>query len=58
MFPLIGVIRSLMVGITTVSGNIAFVVAGILFAVTVVASLLPAFRAAQVNPVQALQSNE
>ncbi len=55
MFPLLGLIRSLMVGIATVSGEVAAAVAVLLFAVTVVASLVPAVRAANVDPVSALQ---
>ncbi len=55
MVPLIGLIRSLMAGFTTVSSNVAFGVAAVLFVVTVAASLLPARRAARVDPVRALQ---
>ena len=57
MIPLLGVIRSLMVGFSTVSGNSTVAVAALLFAVTVVASLVPAYRAARVNPVSALQQD-
>jgi putative ABC transport system permease protein len=56
MIPLLGLIRSLMVGFATVSGGTSAVVAALLFGVTVIASLVPAYRAAHVNPVRALQS--
>ena len=57
MVPLLGVLRSLMAGFSTVSGNSTVAVAALLFAVTVVASLVPAFRAATVNPVTALRQD-
>jgi ABC-type lipoprotein release transport system permease subunit len=55
MVPLIGLIRSLLAGFATVSSDVAVAVAGVLFLVTVAASLLPARRAASVDPVRALQ---
>jgi len=55
LVPLIGLIRSLMVGFASVSGDVSVAVAGVLFLVTVAASLLPARRAANVDPVRALQ---
>ena len=57
MVPLLGVLRSLMVGFATVSGDSTAAVAALLFVVTVVASLVPAYRAATVNPVSALQQD-
>jgi putative ABC transport system permease protein len=57
MVPLIGVIRSIMAGIATVSSGSVTTVAAVLFAVTVVASLVPAYRAAAVNPVTALRQD-
>jgi ABC-type antimicrobial peptide transport system permease subunit len=57
MVPLMGVIRSILAGIATVSSGSVTTVAGVLFAVTVVASLVPAVRAASVNPVTALRQD-
>jgi len=57
MVPLLGVLRSLMVGFATVSGDSTAAVAALLFVVTVVASLVPAYRAATVSPVSALQQD-
>jgi ABC-type antimicrobial peptide transport system permease subunit len=54
MLPLLGLIRSLMEGFATVSGGVSVAAAAVLFGVTVAASLVPAYRAARVNPVGAL----
>jgi ABC-type antimicrobial peptide transport system permease subunit len=54
LVPLLGVIRSLMVGIAPVRGNTTVSVAALLFAVTAVASLVPACRAARLKPGNAL----
>jgi putative ABC transport system permease protein len=55
MIPLTRLVRSLLAGFVTVSADTGFVVAGILFSVTLAASLLPAFRASATDPVRALR---
>jgi len=55
MIPLTRLLRSILEGFTTVHGNTTFVVAGVLFSVTLVASLVPALRASGVDPVVALR---
>ena len=42
-------------GFSTVTANTGFVVAAILFAVTLAASLVPAYRASALDPVRALR---
>ena len=55
MIPLTRLVRSLLAGFVTVRSDTGFVVAGILFSVTVAASLLPAFRASATDPARALR---
>jgi putative ABC transport system permease protein len=55
MIPLTRLVRSLLAGFVTVSADTGFVVAGILFSVTLAASLLPALRASATDPVRALR---
>ncbi|MEJ2202513.1 MAG: ABC transporter permease [Gemmatimonadota bacterium] len=55
MVPLTQLLRSLMEELAEVHGSTTFAVAGVLFAVTLVASLVPALRASGVDPVLALR---
>ena len=55
LLPLPGLLRTLLNGLATVRGDTGFAVAGILFVVTLVASLVPAYRASALDPVQALR---
>ena len=55
LVPLTDLLQALLLGLTTVSGATAFPVAGVLFAVTLAASLVPAYRAAATDPVLALR---
>jgi putative ABC transport system permease protein len=55
MIPLTRLLRSILDGISTVNGNTGFMVAGLLFTVTLVASLVPAMQASSVDPVRALR---
>jgi len=55
MVPLTRLVRSLLAGFVAVNANTGFVVAGILFSVTLAASLLPGFRASATDPVRALR---
>ncbi len=53
--PLVGVLRSLLEGLSTVQPAILLVIAAVLFAVTMTASLVPAGRAASVDPMRTLR---
>jgi putative ABC transport system permease protein len=55
MIPLTRLLRSILEGFATVNGSTTLFVAGILFAVTLVASLVPALRASGVDPMLALR---
>ncbi len=55
LVPLTGLLKSILAGFVTVTTSTAFVVAAVLFAVTLVASLVPAYRAAGLDPVRALR---
>jgi predicted permease len=55
MIPLTRLLHSILEGLTTVNGTTTFFVGGILFAVTLVASLVPALQASGVDPVMALR---
>lgn len=55
LVPLTRLIRSALAGFATVTGSTAFVVAAILFAVTLAASLVPGYRASALDPVRALR---
>ncbi|MEM7414974.1 MAG: ABC transporter permease [Gemmatimonadota bacterium] len=57
LVPLTRLVRSLLAGFTTVSADTGLYVAGVLFAVTLAASLLPAWRAASMDPVMALRDD-
>ena len=53
--PLIGLLNSLLQGLTTVKPLTLVSIASVLFAVTVIASLVPASHAASVDPVRTLR---
>jgi putative ABC transport system permease protein len=55
MIPLTRLLHSILEGLTTVNGSTTYLVAGLLFAVTLVASLVPALRASGVDPMLALR---
>lgn len=55
LVPLTSLLKSILAGFVTVTTSTAFVVAAVLFAVTLVASLVPAYRAAGLDPVRALR---
>lgn len=55
LVPLTRLLRSVMAGFGTVQADTGFLVAGILFAVTLTASLVPAYRASVLDPVRALR---
>jgi putative ABC transport system permease protein len=55
MVPLTGLLRSVLDGISTVSGDTTVMVAVVLFTVTLVASLVPAYRASATDPLVALR---
>jgi putative ABC transport system permease protein len=55
MVPLTKLLRSLLAGFVTVNANTGFVVAAILFSVTLAASVLPGLRASTTDPVRALR---
>ena len=57
MVPLTVLLTNLMAGFAEVDPGTSVVVAALLFVVTVAASLLPAWRASSVRPVQALQDD-
>jgi predicted permease len=54
LVPLIRLFATLLEGFASVKGETGFLVAALLFAVTVAASLIPARRAATMDPVRAL----
>lgn len=56
LVPLTRLLRSMMEGFATVEANTGLGVAVILLAVTLVASVLPAYRAASLDPVRALRN--
>jgi len=53
--PLVGVLRSALQGISTVQPSTLALIAGVLFAVTLLASYVPANRAATVDPMKTLR---
>ena len=53
--PLVGLIRSLLQGLSTVDPGILALVAAVLALVTGVATIVPATRAAAVEPVRTLK---
>jgi len=55
LIPLTKLLRALLLGLTPVSGTTGFWVAGVLFTVTLAASLVPAYRASATDPVLALR---
>ena len=55
LVPLTRLLRTILEGFATVEASTGFAVAAILLAVTVAASLVPARRAAGLDPVQALR---
>ena len=55
LVPLTGLLRSLVEGFATVSPATAVLVAGVLFLVTLAASVVPAARASATDPVRALR---
>jgi ABC-type antimicrobial peptide transport system permease subunit len=55
LVPLTQLLRSILSGFADVRSDTGFAVAGILFLVTLLASLVPAYRASTLNPVQALR---
>ena len=55
LVPLTQLLRSILQGFTTVRGDTGIAVAAVLFAVTLAASLVPAYRAAALDPVRALR---
>jgi putative ABC transport system permease protein len=55
LVPLTRLLRTILQGFSTVSGDTGLVVAAILFTVTLVASLVPAYRASSLDPVRALR---
>ncbi|NJD20405.1 MAG: FtsX-like permease family protein, partial [Gemmatimonadetes bacterium] len=57
LVPLSRTVRALLVGILAVDGSTPWVVAGVLFCVTLVASVVPAVRAASTDPVLALRDD-
>lgn len=56
MLPLLRVIESIMLGITMAGPMVLVVIAGVLFAATMIASLVPALRATGIDPVHALRA--
>ncbi|MEQ9399931.1 MAG: ABC transporter permease [Longimicrobiales bacterium] len=56
MIPLATLVQNLLAGFVEVRTGTAWGVAGVLLAVTLLASFLPAWRAAAVSPVQALRT--
>lgn len=56
LVPLTRLLRSILQGFATVEANTGFFIAAILLVVTMAASLVPARRAAGLDPVQALRS--
>ena len=56
LIPLTGLLATLLEGFAEVDGGTGLYVSGLLFAVTLVASLLPALRAARLQPVSALRA--
>jgi putative ABC transport system permease protein len=55
LVPLTRLLRGILEGISPVSGDTGFFVAGVLFTVTLAASLIPALQASAVDPVRALR---
>ncbi len=55
LVPLTGLLQSLLEGFATVHGSTSVAVGALLFAVTLAASLVPAFRASGLDPVRALR---
>jgi len=55
--PLVGVLRSLLEGLSTVQPATLLVIGAILFAVTLTASFVPAGRAAAVDPMRTLRDS-
>lgn len=55
LIPLTRLLSSVLAGFGTVRADTSFVVAGILFVVTLTASLVPAYRASLLDPVRALR---
>ncbi|NNM32617.1 MAG: FtsX-like permease family protein [Gemmatimonadetes bacterium] len=53
--PLVGVVQGLLAGFATVRPGSLSVIAALLFAVTMIATLVPALRAAMVDPVSTLR---
>ncbi len=53
--PLVGLLKGVLQGLSTVQPNTLVLIAGVLFMVTMVASLVPAARAAAVDPIRTLR---